>query len=339
MTSNYSTIKDLEKELSADKIHSRYLFLGDETGEKNKFINRISSKILKDENTRRQNTFRCHVDMGEYMQGALFALSPPMFAGSRLCIFYNIDSIKQSKENIESLSDVVANADASTTIIFTSDEKTPAKIFSLELLKLLNIYQFWMHFDNEIFAYIDKRLKESMIDYDQGVIKAICEKTGKDIALIDEAVDLICLSGENRLQVDMVKKMLPYSKEANIFEFVDSLLLKNKSSIKMLKSLLDKGTPELVLLAMITRQLETIEKYHAAKNNGVTHEAALKQAGVHYRADQFTKILEIWPQQSIFSIYHKIGHTEFLLKSGGNSSEFIMNPITQLSTDILSISK
>ena len=342
----YPTSRQFNAELSKGLKGNIFLFIGEEEGEKDKTINSILRIKFSDEEQRSQNCGKYYISddkdrMLEFMSAADFILSGSMFSNTRVCVIRNIENIETNDKVKNIIDDIFTQAPDGTIIIMTCMANKVPGIIGKKYEDLVQIVHFWKSFDSDLFNYISKSLRDKKIKFDDKIVPLILELTGNDIKKIDEILDMISIiSTDTPLTGALLKDLAGGGiREITIFEFIDSLFLKDKRSLLHLKRLLNEGTAELFILNMIVRQADLIEKYYTYIKEDYSQEEALAKLGFassKLRREKFVSILKKINRDEIKKIYPYIAKAEYHIKSSGTSRTLVNNPVFVLSSEILS---
>ena len=338
------TSKQFSAELAKGLKGNVFLFLGEEEGEKDKVINTILSHIFKENEDRVQNTGRFYINddrnsQEEFTAAADFALSGSMFSTNMACIIRNIDNIKVTDAVKNIMDDMITSAPDGTVIIMTSMANQAPGWLEKKYEDIIHIVQFWKNFDSDLFNYIKKSLNDTKASYDERIITILIELTGNDIKKIDEMLDMISLTSKDvPVNETLIRDIAGEIREISVFEFVDSLFLKEKRSLIYLKKLVDEDTAELLILNMIIRQADTIEKYYTLLDGKNNQDEALAKLGLMAskpKRDRFTAMLKKTGREELRRIYPLIAKAEYSLKNSNIGSSIITNPVFDLASEIL----
>lgn len=340
----YPSSRQFIAELAKGVQGKIFLFLGEEEGEKDKVINTILSRTFKNDEERVQNTGRYYINedrnaMEDFTAAADFALSGSMFSDKRVCIIRNIDNIKINDAVKNIMDDMMTSTPEGTLIIMTSSANQAPGWIEKKYESLVQIIQFWKYFDSDLINYIRKNLTDKKITFEDKIIPLIIGLTGNDIKKIDEMLDMISLTSKDvPVNETLIKDLAGETREITVFEFVDSLFLKEKKSLPFLKKLLDDGTAELLILNMITRQADSLEKYYTLldeKNNQEEAFVKLGLAASKPKQEKFSSMIKRTGRENLKKIYPLIAKTEYSIKSSGTASSIISNPVFVLASEIL----
>jgi DNA polymerase III delta subunit len=330
--------KQLRSEINSGKIYTRYIFTGEEEGDKEKIINRIRTVLFPDPQEARISTGIFHAENDELLQAADFALSTSMFSQKLLCIIKNIDQLKQNKASSALLDDLLTGLPLSTTLIITTRKNRPPSVLKKERVSDFRLVQFWRYFENDLWKYVVSKFNNADLPISSGAVNQIVEFTGRDMRKIDDAVELLINSGiRGEISDEDVRQIVTDTSESSVFDFAESLFLKNNESLLMLKKILEEGqTNELSILGIITRQTEMIEKYHSLIDEGADINAAIKACGVFdSKREGFLRSTEMFSTKSVKKIFSLISETDYRIKSGSYWKSLINNPVFTLASEII----
>ncbi|MBN1533955.1 MAG: DNA polymerase III subunit delta [Spirochaetes bacterium] len=330
----YPNAKQFRKELESGASPSHlYLFLGEEEGEKDKVIQLVTDSLLRGLEDRRGVVASFHAeDPGEIARAAEFAMSPSLFSSSRVCILRDAEKTPGGKASTDLLRDIVENIAGGTTLIITTGENRPPAIISGDLLEHFRVVQFWRLFEQDIHNYVAHSVKKMGMAIDDEAVDRLLDLTGRDIKKIDEALDMIRFSGEtDTVTAGVVKDFVHDVKRVTIFEYLDHFFSGNPGAIEELKKLLNAGTPDLLVLSMIMREAESMERYLHLTSGGAPRDEALKGAGVNPRAaDHFLRRLARYDAAALRRLFGEIARADRALKGAGRSKQLLTHPLFEL---------
>ncbi len=340
----YQTSKQFVDELAKGVKENVFLFLGEEEGEKDKVINNILGTFFKDNEERLQNTGRYYINddknaAEEFTTAADFALSGSMFSNKRVCIIRNIENMKITDGIKNIMDDMMTSTPEGTIIIITTTANQAPAFIEKKYETLVHIVQFWKNFDSDLLNYIRKNLTDKKILFEDKIIPLLIDLTGNDIKKIDEMLDMISLTSKDiPLNETFIRDIAGEIREITVFEFVDSLFLKEKRALAYLKKLLDDGIAELLILNMIIRQADAIEKYYTLLDDKNNQEEAFTKLGLaasKLKRDKFTSMLKKTDRESLGRIYPLIAKSEYSIKSSGLGSSIVSNPVFILASEMM----
>ena len=335
--SKFQNSRQFKKELDQGKLGRIYLFIGEEEGEKDKFINTILDLEFRDQEDRNNYIGRFHMGTEDLLAAADFALSSSMFSEKKVCIIRDIDSIPVNNSNKILFTDIIEGMPDSTVLILTSSENRPPSIISSAQVNSIKVVHFWRYFDSDIYSYIQISVNKIGMSIDDRAIKLLLDLTGNDIKKIDEAINIFKYYGaEGVIDTGLIQDLISDVKNVSVFEYIDLLFNKDRRAFRVLKKVMDDGTSELLVLNLIIRQTETIEKYHSLIEKGESTEDAMKQCGIYSRnRDRFWYQVKNFPVEKVRKIFPLISEADYSIKSTRFSKSPVSNPVFDLTYGIL----
>jgi DNA polymerase III delta subunit len=327
--------KELESGLPASTL---YLFLGEEEGEKDKVIQLLLDRLLPGMEDRRGVValFRAE-EPGEIVRAAEFAVSPSMFSSSRVCVLRDAEKTPGGKSSADLARDMVENLAGGTTLIVTTGDNRPPSLIPADLLGRFRVVQFWRLFDQDIHNYVVHSVKKMGMEIDDDAVVRLLDLTGRDIKKIDEALDMIRFSGEtDTVTAGLVKDFVHDVKRVTIFEYLDHFFSGDPRAMGELKKLLDAGTPDLLVLSMIMKEAESMERYLHLSSGGASRDEAMKGAGVNPRAaDHFLRRLTRYDAGALRVLFGEIARVDRALKGAGRSRQLLTHPLFELTESVV----
>ena len=225
----------------------------------------------------------------------------------------------------------------STLLILISGENNPPKFMSEDIVGRLQAVVFWRLYENELQTHIMQAFKEKGRIIESGAARRIVSLTGRDLKKVDAAIDRI-LTGtdENPVGEKTVISLIADEKEISIFELIDAILKRRKDSLNLLKKVLDEGSADLQVLALLEREAKRIELYHDLKGKGLSHDDALGELHINPRGmDDFLAYLKIFPEHKIREFMVLLSRADYAAKSASGSSSILSSPIAGIIAEIL----
>jgi DNA polymerase III delta subunit len=342
----FPTSKQFAAELKKGLKHSIYLFLGEAEGDKDKLINQMLEQHFTDPEDRRNNTGRFFINEDrnsgdELLAAADFAMAGSMFSAKRVCIIRNFENIKSNENSKSVIKDMISSLAEGTVMIITTSENRPPSLLDKFPDSVIHTVQFWKQFDSELSTYIKKTLTDKGISIEERHVPLILELTGSDIRKIDELIDMIGYSaGDIKLTDSVIRDLAGDVKEMSVFDFTDSLFRKEKKSLLYLRRLLEEGTADLLILNMILRQADTLEKYYGFLDAKFGQDEALLKLGLassKIRREKFIEITRKFTRGNLKKLYPLAARAEYTIKSSGTANSLSGNPVFVLAAEIVAM--
>jgi DNA polymerase III delta subunit len=327
--------KEFARGLKPGALARAYLFLGEETGLMEKMIGKIRSLLADRDGAESVAMERFHAENGDLAGAADFALSRSMFSPKKLAVIYEADTL-QVKQNRPLIEELFSGLPDSTTLVLISAQNKAPRSLPLDLLPGLQTVRFWRYFESDMAAHIRDSLKREKMTVSDGAVSLLIRLLGRDLGKVDGALEKLKYSGQSAVTEELVTTYIDGERNTTIFEFLDALFMKSTRALTLLKTLLDDGVHELVILTMITRQCESIERYHRMSGEGKNAEEILKELGIQERnREGFISQVSRFGPREIGRAYAAIHEAESLLKGAAQSKNIIANPVFELATRLV----
>jgi DNA polymerase III delta subunit len=129
----------------------------------------------------------------------------------------------------------------------------------------------------------------------------------------------------------IVVSLIADEREINVFEFIDAFFKKRKDSFSLLKKVIDDGGSELGVIALMQREAERIESYHALRASGKNHEDAIAEIKINPRnAESFTAMTHAIDNKKIRELFILLSKADYAAKSSRQSNSILSNPLADL---------
>jgi len=325
--------KQIAPEIEKGMIDRCYLFLGEEEGEKENFIEKISTVFFgKDERV----ISRFHCEGGDLLAAVSFSMESSMFSAKKLAVIYNVEALS-TKKDFSLIADIVNELSDSTQVIFTSTENNPPKAFSGEIGDSVRTVIFWRMFENELQNYILKKIRDAGRQADPYAATRIVSLTGRDLQKVNAAVERVLSGSEGPVTEKIVVSLIADEREINVFEFIDAFFKKRKDSFSLLKKVLDEGGSELGVIALMQREAERIESYHSLRTSGKAHEDAIAELKINPRnAESFTAMTLSSNIKKIRELFIFLSRADYAAKSSRQTNSILSNPLADLVAGFIS---
>ncbi len=333
----FPVARELYADLDKKSVAPAYLFLGEDEGEKDKAVRRMAALVLSGSGAE-YSLGRFHCEMNELMQAADFALNGSMFSDARICVLLNVDAVPAGAANAALLAEIFGSLSDSRVLVMTTRANRPPRGVGADAVPGMKVYHFWPPFENDLVAYIVRALEPEGISIDARTARALIGLLGRDVRAVDGALEKIRNAGVARVNEETVRSVVGGEKDYSIYEFVEALYRGDKSSLRLLKNLIENNCPELLILNQMARQADSIERYHLAVRAGDGEDDALRKASVPPRAGKaFLELARSNPIIKIKRIYPLLRKADFSLKSYRVSKSFVAGPLFDLSREMLAL--
>ncbi len=322
--------RELTASVEKNGVYGTYLLLGEEEADKEDFVRLIRRKMPQDITVSR---FHCSSD--EFLTAVDQALSTDMFQPGKLVIIKEIDSVLKNKSNIQLLHDMVDTLpDANVLVLMTSANKMNAALSKIS--DKLQLAIFWKKFENELSPYISRTIQKGNKSITPDAVQLVLDFCGRDRYKIDEAVTtLLYGTKETSIERKTVQHLLSNTRDVNVFECVDVIFEGRKDSLSFCARAIDNGSYDLLLVSLIGRRLQQIEKYIELKRTKGSVDL-LRDIGIQYRQQTlFEYSARRFSAEKVRLVYRTLYKTEKELKSGGAGKNILANPVSDLIYSII----
>ncbi len=328
--------KELAKELKAGSLDNRYLFLGEEEGLKEKITEEIYGLLKKKHGEEGVVMGRFHAESGDLVSAVDFIVSQSMFTEAKLAVIYEIDTVPSAKQSRYILEELFEGQPPSCTLIMTSSQNKTPRALTADMMKTVRVVRFWKLFESDAAAYIRTGMKRGKIDITDGAVRLLLELLGRDVRKIDGALEKLIFSGNAVVTEETVAAHIIDEKDTTIFEFLEHLFRGSQRALNLLKTMLDDGVHELVILTMITRQCEAIGKYHHLARQGTGGDEILSSLGIQERnRDGFLAQTRFLNAGDAAKAWAAILLAESRIKDRNLSRSILANPLFELVENIV----
>ncbi len=330
----YQNSKQVAPDIEKGKLDRIYLFLGEEEGDKERYINKIAEHFLGgDAENKTPGKFHC--ESGDIIAATQFVIETGMFAERKMAVIYGIQSLASKKEQ-SFVTQIIEEIPDSTLVVFLSPDNSPPKYISSELIEKTRPVIFWRMFESELQTHISKRIRDAGRTIDPYAVTRILTLTGRDFHKVDEAVTRILSGSEGAVSEKMVVMLIADQREISVFEFVDAFYKRRRDVMKLLSSIIGEGESELGVLALLQREADRIETYHQLRAAGKLHDEAIGELKINPRnADDFTAYTHSWNVADIRRLVILMSRADYSAKSSRVSKSILSNPLAELITEFL----
>lgn len=318
--------------LSRGELATSYLFLGEELGEKERFISIIADLYFGKKTPAEQRLISTFfAQNGEVPAAAGFALSSSMFDPKKICVLSDIEKVSVKGEQIL-VADMVRDLPDSTLLVLLSGDNNPPKYLSEETIGQMQPVVFWRLFENELQNHIMQSFKDKGRIIETAAARRIVSLTGRDLKKVNAAIDRVLIgTEENPVSEQTVISLIADEKEISIFELTDAILKRRKDSFRLLRKVLDEGSADLQILALLEREAKRIELYHDLKGKGLSHDDAIGELHINPKGmDDFLAYLRVFPEQGIREFMVLLSKADYAAKSSSYSSSILSGPVAGL---------
>ena len=251
------------------------------------------------------------------VEGLLGRFEPDKRAGKRVTKAQSKSEsdIKQWKE----LKNYVANMPSSTILVLLDDALSYKNGLLKELSPAAEVKNFPQLKGSELHNWIRERITSSEGKISRQAIILLDELVGGDLWNMNNEIEkLLTFAAGNLITEDDIRQVTSYTREANIFAFVDALLEgRRKEAQNLLHRLLKEGAVPMQILTMVTRQLRMIVMlkgiHSAEQRNKVMGMFGITSSYIFNKVSEQARKSTM---ESVKNAYNKVLQTDLAIKTG-----------------------
>jgi len=228
---------------------------------------------------------------------------------------------KSDRELEEALQGYLGQLPASTRLVFVDDEVS-ANNPLLRLAKAQGGYvkEFPPRRGRELHAWIAERVKQKGGRITTEAVAALAVFVGENLRLLDQEIEkLLTYTGSERdIQKADVEALVPYAREARIFDLVDAIGQRQReTALRLLHQMLDDGAAPAYLMVMFARQFRMLLQGRELLDGGAGKEAIVAALKLHpFVADKVLLQARNFTLEHLERIYRRLLDADLAMKTG-----------------------
>jgi len=228
---------------------------------------------------------------------------------------------KSDRELEEALQSYLGQLPASTRLVFVDDEVSASNPL-LRLAKAQGGYvkEYPPLRGRELHAWIAERVKRKGGRITNEAVAALAVFVGENLRLLDQEIEkLLTYAGPGRdVQKADVEALVPYAREARIFDLVDAIGQRQREpALRLLHQMLDEGTAPAYLMVMFARQFRMLLQARELLDGGAGKEAIVAALKLHpFVADKVLLQARNFTLEHLEHIYRRLLDADVAMKTG-----------------------
>jgi len=246
----------------------------------------------------------------------------PFLAKSRLIIVNSLAS-KGHKSIQEKFYDLIDNKEIpeSNEVILFEAGKVKKNIRLYKIIKKLGkIEEFNPLFGYQLNKWIENEVRNRGGKIGNGAISKLAAYVGNDLNQLNCEIDkLIVYKGNQEITEEDISMQVKAKLDDNIFNFVDALGRKDKSTaLQLLHEQIEQGQNEIYLLGMISYQLRNLISIKSLSDSGVNQNEIASRAKLHpYVVKKTMSQIRSFDLEKLKVMYHDLLEADISFKTGG----------------------
>ncbi len=171
----------------------------------------------------------------------------------------------------------------------------------------------------ELRQWIAQRARLRGVSLAPEALEMLVAFVGNNLRLLDqELLKLATYADGQPLGVEELRRLVPYAREANVFEMVDALGRHDaRLALRRLHELLDEGAAPAYLLFMVTRQVRLLLQAREALDRGASAAGLAAELGLHrYVAQKVGEQARNFSMRSLLALHEQLVELDWATKTG-----------------------
>lgn len=329
----YQNSKQVAPDIEKGNLDRVYLFLGEEEGDKERFIEKIADKFLGTAEDRMLSKFHC--ESGDIAAATQFAIESAMFSEKKMAVIYGIQSLL-SKRDQSFVNQIIEEIPDSTVVVLVAPDNAPPKFISSGLIEKTRPVIFWRMFESELQTFINKTIRDAGRTIDPYAVTRILSLTGRDFHKVKDAVERILAGSEGAVSEKTVVTLIADEREISVFEFIDAFFKRRRDVMRLLSTVIEDKGSELGILALMQREIDRIEQYHVLRAAGKLHDEAVGELRINPKSiEDFAAYTRSWDQEAIRRLVIMMSRADYAAKSSRVSKSILSNPLAEMVTEFI----
>ena len=302
-----------------------YFFVGEEDFLKEEAIRSLTA-ALTDPNTKDFNYDLLYGGETDAATALDIAFSFPMMSERRLVILRNIQNCSQKDR--KALLHYVAKPVETTCLILVGPKVDLRKGFYKDMSKAASTVVFWPLFDNQIPAWIRRRLHQYNKSIRPEGLRLLQNLVGSNLDdLANELDKLIIYTAErDMIEREDVEMLVGLTKTHSTYDLAESVAEKKLSdSLQILDSLLEARESEVGIVWLLTRHFSTLVKVHELNAKGGSAEEIARKTKIRQSLIRsYLKHIQLLTPIQFERAFQLLLEADTNLKSGYQNPRLIM---------------
>jgi DNA polymerase-3 subunit delta len=258
---------ELHKELQRGQVSPVYLLLGEDSGGKDEFMQRLKSNLFKSDEESSLNTTVYYGGDAEPREIIENIRTYSIFSSKKLIIVKDFENSKDTKIFIDYLSS--PNNDSVLLLLSGKIRVTKKVMDAVE--KGGRVCIFWTMFQNESVRWVARRLKSMGVIANKEVIEYIVGLSGTGKDELNNQIWNISnyLEKGEELTLKKAKNIVTQLYNYTVFDLVNSLMVSNtREVLTIFRHLIGNGEDLVKLLYFCSREFKRLFTAYTLKMNG-----------------------------------------------------------------------
>lgn len=319
------SIKDLGNQLRKKEIAPVYSLFGAETFLRDLAAKTIADLVLKETSLREFNETVFDLDETELQYAIASAEQLPMMAERRVINITNVkvaassnrDNLKEENEGI--LASYLSNPSESSVVIFIGDEIDKRRKISKILLENSVAVEFKLMEGSELEKWVKDKFREFGASADEKALRYLVGLVGGNLTKLNIEIEKLTTAAlpDKLVTYELIKELIPNSKELTNFVLTDNLLEGNKTrALEDLKKVLDDGAEPVMLLGLLAHHYRRLFAAKELMNQGVDRREVSKVMRLPYsKQEEFLAYARRTETETFSKILRRLADSDLAIKT------------------------
>lgn len=344
--------EELRNQLKKHEIAPVYLLFGEETYLRDVAAKTICNLAFKENSLREFNENEFSLNQPENLVYALASAEQlPMMAERRVVRITDVrisangskDTLKEDFEQI--LTAYLLRPAESSVVIFVADELDKRRRMAKLLIEHSTAVEFTKLKDVELISWARKEIRDEGFDIDEKALRYLIGLVGDNLRRLSNEIKKITTASlpEKIISYELVKTLVPYSRELSSFDLTDYLLSGNRvQSFEILQKILDDGAEPLMILGLIANSFRRLFMAKEMMNQGLERREVARVMKLPYsKQEDFLATARRTSSAKLAAILKRIAETDLAIKTsrGGGGNAGARLQIEMLLSELLGMKK
>lgn len=252
-------------------------------------------------------------DMSEHsLSDLLNAFSVvPMFVSSRLFIVRNLDLLKLTKDQLETLIESIPDT---TNVVIVDSNPDKRSVYFKTISKLKNAKYFGNLSPQNLVSWIRERTEELGGNIDNSAINTLIDRVGNEQWQLEQEIQKLT-NFNSQITRESIEQLVVPNIDQSAFMMIDAIVRKDaKKASEIYTNLVTQGEPDQKMLGAITYQYRILV---LAKDNVGKSSNWQKELGVSpYAATKAQNLVSNIDMDSLKMAYQSIVNADMAIKTG-----------------------
>ena len=216
-----------------------------------------------------------------------------------------------------------------TTLVLVDGELQKTNPLLKRLASISRVEQFPPMKRQELLRWVHSQVTERDATITAEAVNLLVDFTGDNLWALSSEIEKLCLYARGRrIEVDDIRQVTAYAREASIFALVDAIVERRASvAMRSLHQSLTEGMTPAYVLVMLTRQLRLMVQAKGLQQSGLSPVEKQRQLGVsaNYPMQRLLRQAAAYPMLRLVEVYERLLETDTAIKTGRRNDKLALD--------------